>query len=58
MESGRIEKGKMMEKWENRKDFSFPHLCLVRGWKSKGMKNFFVWLKIKFIQIYHHIPIK
>ena len=24
-----IEKSGMMEKWENRKIFSFPHLCLV-----------------------------
>ena len=29
IKSGRIENGEMMEKWEDRKDFSFPHLCLV-----------------------------
>ena len=38
-----------MEKWEDRKFFSFPHFCLVRRGKSGGMKFFFVWLKIKFV---------
>ena len=39
-----------MEKWEDRKNFNFPHLCLVeRGGKVEGIENFFVWLKIGFI---------
>ena len=29
MESGRIENREGMEKWEDIRDFSFPHLCLV-----------------------------
>ena len=28
-----------MEKWEDKKKFSFPHLCLVGGGKVKGWKK-------------------
>ena len=38
-----------MEKWEDRKDFIFPHLCLVGRVENGGMENFFVWLKMKFV---------
>ena len=34
------------------KGFYFPQLCLVgrvEKWKSRRMKNFFVWLKIEFV---------
>ena len=38
-----------MEKWEDRKDFSFPHLCLVKRvekWRDTNFFFFFlVWLK-------------
>ena len=32
--SERIENRGRMEKWEDRKVFSFPHLCLVEGVKK------------------------
>ena len=37
--SGRIENGGRMEKCEERKDFNFPHLCLVESEKLKGWKR-------------------
>ena len=37
--SGRIENGGRMEKWEDRKDFNFPHFCLVRSGKVEGWKK-------------------
>ena len=36
-----------MKKWKNRKYFSFSRLCLVGGWKSREMEDFFVWLRLK-----------
>ena len=40
-----MESCRRMEKWDDRKDLVFPHLCLVEEWKSRGMENFFVWLR-------------
>ena len=37
--SGRIKNGQMMEKWENKKDFNFPHFCLVGSGKMKEWKK-------------------
>jgi len=37
--SGKIENCEMMEKWENRKDFNFPHFCLVRIEKVERWKK-------------------
>ena len=31
---------KNVKKWENRKYFNFPYLCLVEWWNSRGMENF------------------
>lgn len=28
-----------VEKWEDRKYFSFPSCCLIWGWKSRGIEN-------------------
>ena len=28
-----------MEKWEDRKDFNFPHLCLIGGGKVERLKK-------------------
>ena len=39
VEDERIEKKEGIEKWRNRRDFNFPRLCLVRGWKSRGIEN-------------------
>ena len=36
--SGRIENGGRMEKWEDRKDFNFPHFCLVESEKVDRWK--------------------
>ena len=38
LENERIENGRMMEKWENRKDFNFPH-CLIRSGKMEKWKK-------------------
>ena len=46
--SGKIENEEMMEKWEDRKDFSFPRLCLVgrvEKWRD-GKPFYFVENKI------------
>ena len=38
---GMIENGKRMEKWEDKKDFNFPYLCLVgRVEKWRDEKRF------------------
>ena len=36
-----------MEKWEDRKDLVFPHVCLVGGVEKWEGVNFFVWLERK-----------
>ena len=36
-----MEKEKKKEKWNDRRDFNFPHLCLVGGWKFGGIEIFF-----------------
>ena len=36
-----MEKEKKKEKWNDRRDFNFSHLCLVSGWKFGGIENFF-----------------
>ena len=38
-----IENWEMMEKLENKKDFSFPHLCLI-GRVEKWREEFFFYL--------------
>ena len=38
--SGRIENGERMKKWEDRKNFSFPHFCLfgrVEKWRDRKL---------------------
>ena len=47
--SERIENIGRMEKWEDRKVFSFPHLCLVERVEKWRDGKLLVWLKIKFI---------
>ena len=39
--NGRMENAEKKEKWNDRRDFNFPHLCLVGGWKCGGIENFF-----------------
>ena len=34
-----IKNRERIEKWENRRDFSFSHLCLVSGGKVEGWKK-------------------
>ena len=36
-----MEKEKKKEKWNDRRDFNFSHLCLVGGWKFGEIENFF-----------------
>ena len=43
----KIENREGIEKWEDKRDLIFSHLCLVGGWKSGEMKNLFVWLRRK-----------
>ena len=36
-----MENEEMKKKWNDRRDFNFPHLCLVGGWNCGGIENSF-----------------
>ena len=38
-----------MEKWEDKKNFVSLICVWFGGWKSRGMKKDFIWLRIKFV---------
>ena len=45
VETWGIENEELIEKWKDKRNFNFPHLCLVGGGKIEG------WKKISFFYI-------
>ena len=48
VETWGIENEELIEKWKDKRNFNFPHLCLVGGGKMEGWKkiSFFLYINL------------